>query len=67
MLLGEILVQQRKIDHSQLESAMRLQREMGTQIGEALVELGAATPADVAEALREQSTRPTSDADTPRD
>ena len=54
ILLGEILIGMRKIDRSQLERGLDLQRDTGMRIGAALVTLGIITWADVDEALQEQ-------------
>ncbi len=54
ILLGEILLRLGKIDRLELEQALELQREEGLRIGDALVELGAITWNDVADALRLQ-------------
>jgi hypothetical protein len=57
ILLGEILVHNGKIDRKALAEALNLQRKQGLRLGDALVELGWASWADVAEGLRIQEER----------
>lgn len=54
-LLGEILKERRKVSQGQIQEALAQQREKGGQIGRILVEMGAVTDADVAEALAVQA------------
>ena len=54
ILFGEILLRSGKIDQGQLDRALALKAENGARMGEALVELGAITWADVSEAVHVQ-------------
>lgn len=56
MLLGEILVQFGTINSTQVCQALELQNERNIRFGEALIELGAATRADVMSAIACQDT-----------
>ncbi|MDY0330443.1 MAG: type II secretion system ATPase GspE [Thiomonas sp.] len=57
--LGEILIEQGKVDQSQVDRALRLQQEdRSGRIGEILLRLGLVTEVDVAQALSIQSAIP---------
>ncbi|MBF0511141.1 MAG: hypothetical protein HQL13_02310 [Candidatus Omnitrophica bacterium] len=51
VLLGEILIQRKKITRSQLEEALKTQRQQGGFIGETLVKLGFVEEREVVAAL----------------
>ena len=51
VLLGEILVQRKKITREQLEGALQTQKEKGSFIGEILVNLGLLDERDIVVAL----------------
>ena len=53
--LGQIMVSQEMIAAEQLERALKVQRASGVRIGEALVEIGAATWDQVEEAVESQT------------
>jgi type IV pilus assembly protein PilB len=52
--LGDLLLKQKLITQDQLETALKLQREEGGKIGEALVRVGAVSEADITETLSQQ-------------
>jgi type IV pilus assembly protein PilB len=52
--LGDLLLKQKLITPQQLETALKLQREEGGKIGEALVRVGAVSEADITETLSQQ-------------
>ncbi len=52
--LGEILIEKRVIQPSQLEEALRVQAEQGGLLGEILIELGMISPEELAAALATQ-------------
>src|ERR1700747_233646 len=52
--LGDLLLKQKLITPDQLETALKLQREEGGKIGEALVRVGAVSEADITETLSQQ-------------
>jgi len=52
--LGDLLLKQKLITQQQLETALKLQREEGGKIGEALVRVGAVSEADITETLSQQ-------------
>ena len=52
--LGELLIEQGLVDQSQLDNALKIQKEKGGLIGEILVELGYAKEEDIAQALTAQ-------------
>lgn len=52
--LGELLIEQGLMDQSQLDNALKIQKEKGGLIGEILVELGYAKEEDIAQALTAQ-------------
>ncbi len=52
--LGELLLERRLIDQSQLESALKLQKEKGGLIGQILVMLGYVKEEDIAQAITVQ-------------
>jgi type IV pilus assembly protein PilB len=52
--LGDLLLKQKLITHEQLEAALKLQREEGGKIGEALVRVGAVSESDITETLSQQ-------------
>ncbi len=52
--LGDLLLKQKLITQEQLETALKLQREEGGKIGEALVRVGAVSEADITETLSQQ-------------
>ena len=51
VLLGEILIQRKRITREQLEAALRVQKEKGGIIGEILVSLGILDERDIVVAL----------------
>jgi type II secretory ATPase GspE/PulE/Tfp pilus assembly ATPase PilB-like protein len=55
--IGQILLEQRKIDPAQLDQAVGVQARKQLRIGEVLVQAGLATEADIEAALREQKKR----------
>jgi type II secretory ATPase GspE/PulE/Tfp pilus assembly ATPase PilB-like protein len=55
--IGEILVEQKKIDQVALDHAAALQKRKGTRLGEVLIEAGLVTAEDVEVALSEQRKR----------
>ena len=57
LLLGEIMLEHKMIDRTQLDDALKIQRRSGKCIGETLVDMGAASWTDVTEAIREQAHR----------
>jgi type IV pilus assembly protein PilB len=52
--LGDLLLKQKLITQEQLENALKLQREEGGKIGEALVRVGAVSESDITETLSQQ-------------
>jgi len=52
--LGDLLLKQKLITQEQLETALKLQREEGGKIGEALVRVGAVSESDITETLSQQ-------------
>ncbi len=52
--LGDLLLKQKLITPDQLEKALKLQREEGGKIGEALVRVGAVSEGDITETLSQQ-------------
>jgi len=52
--LGDLLLKQKLITQEQLENALKLQREEGGKIGEALVRVGAVSEGDITETLSQQ-------------
>ena len=58
VLLGEILIQRKKITREQLEAALQAQKEKGGLIGEVLVSLGLLDERDIVVALVTQSGLP---------
>ena len=52
--LGDLLLKQKLITQDQLENALKLQREEGGKIGEALVRVGAVSEGDITETLSQQ-------------
>ena len=52
--LGDLLLKQKLITQEQLETALKLQREEGGKIGEALVRVGAVSEGDITETLSQQ-------------
>jgi len=52
--LGDLLLKQKLITPDQLETALKLQREEGGKIGEALVRVGAVSESDITETLSQQ-------------
>jgi len=61
--LGEILIEQGKVDQSQVDRALRLQQdERSGRIGEILLRLGLVTEADLVQALSAQSGIPVAEA-----
>ena len=52
--LGDLLLKQKLITQDQLETALKLQREEGGKIGEALVRVGAVSESDITETLSQQ-------------
>jgi type IV pilus assembly protein PilB len=52
--LGDLLLKQKLITQDQLETALKLQREEGGKIGEALVRVGAVSEGDITETLSQQ-------------
>lgn len=56
--LGELLLQQQKIDRDKLERALRVQRDSGQRLGILLVQLGLVAEKDIAEALAVQLNLP---------
>jgi type IV pilus assembly protein PilB len=52
--LGDLLLKQKLITQEQLEAALKLQREEGGKIGEALVRVGAVSEGDITETLSQQ-------------
>src|ERR1700730_449351 len=52
--LGDLLLKQKLITQEQLETALKLQREEGGKIGEALVRVGAVSERDITETLSQQ-------------
>ncbi len=52
--LGDLLLKQKLITQEQLEAALKLQREEGGKIGEALVRVGAVSESDITETLSQQ-------------
>ena len=52
--LGDLLLKQKLITQQQLDTALKLQREEGGKIGEALVRVGAVSEADITETLSQQ-------------
>ena len=52
--LGDLLLKQKLITQDQLDSALKLQREEGGKIGEALVRVGAVSEGDITETLSQQ-------------
>ncbi len=52
--LGDLLLKQKLITPEQLETALKLQREEGGKIGEALVRVGAVSESDITETLSQQ-------------
>jgi DNA-binding response OmpR family regulator/tetratricopeptide (TPR) repeat protein len=53
--LGSILEKKYSLEHEVLEKSRKMVRDMGLRQGEALVEMGAITREELAEALREQA------------
>ncbi len=53
-LLGELLIERRLINKSQLEKALQLQKEKGGQVGQALIALGFVREEDVVQAFTVQ-------------
>src|SRR5579863_1560833 len=51
VLLGEILIQRKRITHEQLEGALQAQKEKGGYIGEILVNMGLLDERDIVVAL----------------
>src|SRR4029453_15580684 len=51
---GHLLLKQKLITQEQLEAALKLQREEGGKIGEALVRVGAVSEGDITETLPQQ-------------
>ena len=51
VLLGEILIQRKRITREQLEGALQIQKQKGGFIGEILVDLGALDERDIVVAL----------------
>ena len=52
--LGDLLLKQKLITQEQLDTALKLQREEGGKIGEALVRVGAVSESDITETLSQQ-------------
>ncbi len=52
--LGDLLLKQKLISQEQLDNALKLQREEGGKIGEALVRVGAVSESDITETLSQQ-------------
>ncbi len=52
--LGDLLLRSKLITQDQLETALKLQREEGGKIGEALVRVGAVSESDITETLSQQ-------------
>ncbi len=52
--LGDLLLKAKLITQDQLEAALKLQREEGGKLGEALVRVGAVSEADITETLSQQ-------------
>ena len=52
--LGDLLLKQKLISQEQLDTALKLQREEGGKIGEALVRVGAVSESDITETLSQQ-------------
>ncbi len=52
--LGDLLLKQKLITQEQLDAALKLQREEGGKIGEALVRVGAVSESDITETLSQQ-------------
>jgi type IV pilus assembly protein PilB len=52
--LGDLLLKQKLISQEQLDTALKLQREEGGKIGEALVRVGAVSEGDITETLSQQ-------------
>jgi type IV pilus assembly protein PilB len=52
--LGDLLLKQKLITQDQLDTALKLQREEGGKIGEALVRVGAVSEGDITETLSQQ-------------
>ena len=52
--LGDLLLKQKLITQDQLDTALKLQREEGGKIGEALVRVGAVSESDITETLSQQ-------------
>ncbi|MEX0880279.1 MAG: type IV-A pilus assembly ATPase PilB [Thermoanaerobaculia bacterium] len=52
--LGDLLLKQKLISQDQLDTALKLQREEGGKIGEALVRVGAVSEGDITETLSQQ-------------
>ena len=52
--LGDLLLKSKLITTDQLEKALKLQREEGGKIGEALVRVGAVSEGDITETLSQQ-------------
>ncbi|HTO87493.1 MAG TPA: type IV-A pilus assembly ATPase PilB [Thermoanaerobaculia bacterium] len=52
--LGDLLLKAKLITQDQLEAALKLQREEGGKLGEALVRVGAASESDITETLSQQ-------------
>src|SRR5215510_10638142 len=52
--LGDLLLKQKLITQDQLDNALKLQREEGGKIGEALVRVGAVSEGDITETLSQQ-------------
>src|SRR5262245_7495171 len=52
--LGDLLLKAKLITQDQLEAALKLQREEGGKLGEALVRVGAVSESDITETLSQQ-------------
>jgi len=55
--IGQILIEQQKLDDRRLAQATELQQRRGARLGEVLIEAGLATPQDIELALVEQRKR----------
>ncbi len=62
--LGDLLLKAKLITQDQLEAALKLQREEGGKLGEALVRVGAVSEADITETLSQQFGVPSIDLGT---
>jgi type IV pilus assembly protein PilB len=62
--LGDLLLKAKLITQDQLEAALKLQREEGGKLGEALVRVGAVSESDITETLSQQFGVPSIDLGT---